>query len=92
MGKSIGTSRDSYLPNHCTNFLQANTIQGCIHDTNFEEKMESISPIHLKWAKLIKEHITQQENDNDEVITITNCLSKKSRTADNLKFATIGFF
>ncbi len=73
-------------------FFRQTPIQGCIHDTNFEEKMESISPIHLKWAKLIKEHITQQENDNDEVITITNCLSKKSRTADNLKFATIGFF
>jgi hypothetical protein len=64
MGKSDGTSQDGRLPNHCTNFLQANTIQGCIQDTNFEEKMESISPTHLKRAKLIKEHITQQENDN----------------------------
>jgi hypothetical protein len=68
------------------------TIQGCIHDANFEENMESISPTHIKWAKLIKEHITQQENDNNDVITITNCLSKKSRMADNLKFAMIGFF
>jgi hypothetical protein len=67
-------------------------IQGSIHDTNFEEKMESISAIHLKWAKLIKEHIIQQENDNDDVITIINCLSKKSRTANNWKFAPIGFF
>ena len=68
------------------------SIKGCIHDTNFEEKMELISPIYLKWAKLIKEHITQQENDHDDVITINNCLSKKSRMADNLKFAMIGFF
>jgi hypothetical protein len=73
-------------------FFGQTPIQGCIHNTHFEEKMESISPIHLKWAKLIKEHITQQENDNNDVITITNCLSKKSRVADNLKFATIGFF
>ncbi len=43
-------------------------IQGCIHDTNFEEKMESISPIYLKWAKLTKEHITQKR------MTITTSL------------------
>ncbi len=73
-------------------FFGQTTIQGCIHGTNFEENMESISPTHIKWAKLIKEHITQQENDNDDVITITDRLSKKSRMADNLKFAMIGFF
>jgi hypothetical protein len=73
-------------------FFGQTPIQGCIQDTDFEEKMESISPIHFKRAKLIKEHITQQENDNDDVIIITDCLSKKSRTADNLNFATIDFF
>jgi hypothetical protein len=73
-------------------FFGKTPIQGCIHDTNFEEKMESISPTHLKWAKLIKKNITQQENDNNDVIAITNCLSKKSRMADNSKFAMIGFF
>jgi hypothetical protein len=73
-------------------FFGQTPIQGCIHDTNFEEKMESISPTHLKWAKLIKEHITQQENDIDDIITITDCLSKKSRMADNSKFAKISFF
>ncbi len=73
-------------------FFRKTTIQGCIHDTNFEKKMESISLTHLNLAKLIKEHITQQDNDNNDINTITNHLSKKSRTADNLKFATIGFF
>jgi hypothetical protein len=41
-------------------FFGQTPIQGCIHNNDFEEKMESISPIHLKWAKLIKEHIIQQ--------------------------------
>jgi hypothetical protein len=81
-----------FFPTIAPIFFGQTTIQGCIHNTDFEEKMESISPTHLKWAKLIKEHITQQENDNDDVITITDCLSKKSRIADNSKFATIGFF
>jgi hypothetical protein len=54
--------------------------------------MESVLPIHLKWAKLIKEHIIQQENNNDDVAVITNRLSKKSWTANNSKFITIGFF
>jgi hypothetical protein len=73
-------------------FFGQTPIQGYIHDTKFEKKMESITPIHLKWVKLIKKHITQQENDNSDIITITNCLSKKSRMADNSKFVTIGFF
>ncbi len=54
--------------------------------------MESISLIHLKWAKLIKEHIIQQENNNDDVAAIINRLSKKSRTANSLKFVTKFFF
>ena len=54
--------------------------------------MESISPIHLKLAKLIKEHITQQEYDHNDVIIINGRLSKKTRMVDNSMFATIGFF
>ena len=40
-------------------FFGQHLIKGCIHDADFNDKMESISPIHLKWAKLFKEHIAQ---------------------------------
>ncbi len=58
-------------------FFGQQLIEGCIHDPDFDNKMEAISPVHLKWAKLFKEYITQQENDGDHVTIIVNRLSKK---------------
>ncbi len=54
--------------------------------------MEEISPIHLKWAKLVKEHITQQENDGNDVSSIIKCLTKKpsSKNVDNAIYMTAG--
>jgi len=66
-------------------------IEGCIHDTDFDDKMESISPIHLKWAKLFKEYIAQQENDGDNIIKIVDRLNKKSKKDVNARFSTAGF-
>ena len=34
-----------------------------IHDSDFEETFALLSPKQLAWAKLVKENITQQEND-----------------------------
>ena len=92
MGESNDTGWDGCLPIHCTNFFGHTSVQGCFHNTNFKEKMESISSVHLQWAQLMKEHITQQENNFNVVVTITNRLSKKPQMADNLKIVTLGFF
>jgi hypothetical protein len=53
--------------------------------------MESISPIHLKWAKLFKEHIAQQENGGDDIIKIVDRLNKKPKKDVNARFGTAGF-
>ncbi len=45
-----------------------------INDANFEDKLESFSPKHLQWEKLIKEHLNQQENDVKDVDTIIDRL------------------
>ncbi len=59
-------------------FLGQQLIKGCIHDANFDNKMEFILPIHLKWAKLFKEHVAQQENDGNNFTIIVDHLKKKN--------------
>jgi hypothetical protein len=72
-------------------FLDQQLIEGCIHDPDFDDKMEAISPVHLKWAKLYKEYITQQKNDGNNVTIIVNRLSKKSKRVDYASFGTASF-
>jgi hypothetical protein len=79
------------IPNVMPIFFGQRLIEGCIHDADFDDKMESISPIHLKWAKLFKEHIAQQENDGDDIIKIVDCLNKKPKKDVNACFGTAGF-
>jgi len=79
------------IPNVMTIFFGQCLIEGCIHDADFDDKMESISPIHLKWAKLFKEHIAQQENDGDDIILIVDRLNKKSKKNVIACFGTAGF-
>jgi hypothetical protein len=65
-----------------------------INDTDFENKLESFSPKHLQWAKLIKEHMQQQENDGKDVDTIIDRLFGQTRgtgPSKNSKFASAGF-
>jgi hypothetical protein len=53
--------------------------------------MEEISPIHQKWAKLMKEHVTQQENDMDDVNFIVKRLLMKptnKKSVDNAAYVT----
>ncbi len=64
------------IPNVIPIFFGQRLIEGCINDADFDDEMESISPIHLKWAKLFKEHITQQEDDGDDINTIFDHLNK----------------
>jgi hypothetical protein len=35
-----------------------------------------ISPIHHQWAQLIKEHLTQEENDSKDLDLVIKRLSK----------------
>jgi len=77
------------IPNVMPIFFGQHLIEGCIHDTYFDDKMESISPIRLMWAKLFKEHIAQQENDGNGIILIVDHLNKKKDV--NAHFGTAGF-
>ncbi len=79
------------IPNVMPIFFGQRLIKGCIHDADFDDKMESISPNHLKWAKLFKEHIAQQENDGDDVNIIVDRLNKKTKKDVNVHFGTAGF-
>ncbi len=38
------------IPNVMPIFFGQRLIEGCIHDADFDDNMEYISPIHLKWA------------------------------------------
>ena len=40
--------------------------------------MDAILPNHLKWAKLFKEHIAEQEKDGDSIFVIVDQLNEKS--------------
>jgi hypothetical protein len=72
-------------------FFGQRLIEGCIRDANFDDKMESISPIHLKWAKLFKEHVAQQEDDGNDINIIVDRLNKKLKKDVNARFGTAGF-
>jgi hypothetical protein len=47
-------------------FFGMPAVEANIHDSDFEEKLALLSPTHLAWAKLVKENITQQENNGQE--------------------------
>jgi hypothetical protein len=75
-------------------FFGQKHIEVSIHDADFENKLESFSPKHLQLAKLMKEHIQQQENDGKDIDTIIIRLFGRVRSKssnENSKFATAGF-
>ena len=47
------------IPTVMPTFFGQHLFEGSIHDADFDDRMEAISPIHLKWAKLFKEHVAQ---------------------------------
>ena len=51
-------------------------VEANIHDSDFEEKLALLSPTHLTWVKLVKENITQQENNGQDYKKILSRISK----------------
>jgi hypothetical protein len=39
-------------------FFGQKTVESSVHDSDFEDQLRNISPIHHQWAQLIKEHLT----------------------------------
>jgi hypothetical protein len=44
-------------------FFGQRAVEASVYDTDFDNKVGSLSVKHLHWAKFIKEHVQQQEND-----------------------------
>ena len=79
------------IPTVMLKFFGQHLFEGSIHDADFDDRMEAILPIHLKWAKLFKEHVAQQENDGNDATTIFDRLNKKLKRANNAIYCTAGF-
>ncbi len=59
------------LPVIAPTFFGMKTMKTSIYNLDFEDKLGSLSNKHLQWAKLIKENVSQQENDgrdDDKII------------------------
>jgi hypothetical protein len=52
-------------------------VEASIHENDFEEKLGTMLPKHTSWAKLIKEHFTQNENNEKCVDKIFNRVYKQ---------------
>ena len=64
-------------------------VEASVHDDDFEEKIGVMSPKHAIWAKLIKEHFAQNENNEKCVDKIFDRVYKQgSRNKINTKYVT----
>ena len=64
-------------------------VEASVHDTDFEDKVGALSPKHAVWAKLIKEHFIQNENNEKCVDKIFDRVYKQgSRDKLNAKYVT----
>ena len=74
-------------------FFQQKTVTCSIHNANFEELLGEISPTHLCWAQLMKEQVTQEENDGGNLDQIVRRLAKSSTKPNiaNMVAATFGW-
>ena len=52
--------------------------------------MVEISPLHLQWAQLMQERLTQEENDTHDIDAVVDRFST-TRNKENLKMITPGF-
>jgi len=65
------------------------TVEASIHDDDFEDKVGTMSPKHATWAKLIKEHFIQNENNEKCMDKIFDRVYKQgSRDKLNAKYVT----
>jgi hypothetical protein len=77
-------------PNHCANFFGMHAVKASIYNSNFNDKLASLSAKHLQWAKLIKENVNQQENNDKDYDIILDRIS--TMTDPNSKYVTPGKF
>jgi hypothetical protein len=64
-------------------------VEASVHDTDFEDKVGALSSKHAVWAKLIKEHFIQNENNEKCVNKIFDRVYKQgSRNKLNAKYVT----
>jgi hypothetical protein len=72
-------------------FFGMHAVKASVYDSDFDDKLGLISAKHLQWAKLIKENVNQQENDDkdyDEILGRISCGSEDPIS----KYATPGTF
>jgi len=64
-------------------------VETSVHDTDFEDKVGALSPKHAVWAKLIKEHFIQNENNEKCVENIFDRVyNQGSHDKLNAKYVT----
>jgi hypothetical protein len=72
-------------------FVGQKTVESSVHDSDFEDQLRNISPTHHQWARLIKERLTQEENNFKDLELVIERLSKSRNKADSMKMITPGF-
>ena len=72
-------------------FFQQKSVTCSIHDADFDNQLGEISPIHLRWAQLMRELLTQEENDSDKLDAVVQRLLKLRGGNDSAKMVTAGF-
>ena len=71
-------------------FFGMRAVETSVYDYDFDDKLASLSTKHLQWAKLIKENVNQQENNDKDYDKILDRISTKSDP--NSKYITPGRF
>ena len=72
-------------------FFGQKTVVSSVHDSDFEDQLKYISPTHHQWAQLIKERLTQEENNFEDLELVIERLSISRNKADSMKMITLGF-
>jgi hypothetical protein len=47
-------------------YFGMHAVKASVYDSNFNIKLALLSAKHLQWAKLIKENVNQQENNDKD--------------------------
>jgi hypothetical protein len=79
------------LPMFAPLFFGQKTIKSSMHDADFEDKMAEISPLHLRWAQLMQERLTQEENDICNIDAVVDHFTKLRNKAESLRMVMPGF-
>jgi hypothetical protein len=67
-------------------FFGMHAVKASVYDFNFNDKLALLSAKHLQWAKLIKENVNQQENNDKDYDKILVRIS--TNTDPNSKYIT----